>query len=123
MSRMNTEDVVGEYSFMEVVKVYDENENISVKPTFLIKKNTELVIKDGSFFALWDPDEGCWVKDLYDVAEIIDKRVLEFVEKYCAGEDVTIELCKYYSSGVFRQFIEYCSSLSDNYYEVYCPMM
>lgn len=120
---MNTEKITGVYSFMEVVKVYGDHGNISVRPTFIIKKNKELVIKDGRFFALWDPDEGCWIKDLYDVADIIDRRVLDFVEENCVGESPAVELCKYYDSGVFRQFIEYCSCLSDNYYEVYCPLM
>lgn len=107
-------------SFMEVVKYYDGEGNVVVRPLFLVRKNKELVIKDGFFFALWDNDEGCWVKDIIDAAEIIDKRVIKFVEENCPDDDPVVELCKYFESGVFKQFVDYCRSLSDNYYELYC---
>lgn len=112
-----------EKSFMEIVKCYNENGDVVVKPTFLVRKNKELAIKDGEFFALWDNDEGCWVKDITEAAEIIDRRVLKFVEENCANDEPIVLLCEYFESGVFKQFVEYCRSLGDNYFEVYCPLV
>lgn len=110
-------------SFMEVIKCFDERENVVVRPLFIVRKTNDLVIKDGKFYAMWDNDEGCWVKDICEAAEIIDNRIMKFVEENCPNDEPIVELCKYYDSGIFKQFAEYCSCLSDNYYEVYAPMM
>ena len=112
-----------EKSFMEVIKCYDERENIVVRPMFIVRKTNDLVIKDGKFYAMWDADEDCWVKDICEAAEIIDNRIMKFVDENCAGDEPIVELCKYYDSGIFKQFAEYCTCLSDNFYEVYCPEM
>lgn len=108
-------------SFMEVHKCY-KDDGIKVRPIFIFRKSEELVIKNGQFYAMWDNDEGCWVKDILEAAEMIDNRVLKFVDEYCLGEDVIVDLCKYYDSGVFESFAKYCRLLPDNYYEVYCPI-
>lgn len=107
-------------SFMEVIKCYDGGGNVVVRPLFIVRKTNDLVIKDGKFYAMWDNDENCWVKNICDAAEIIDKRIMEFVDENCADEEPIVELCEYYNSGIFKQFVEYCSCLSDNFYEVYC---
>lgn len=109
-----------EKSFMEVIKCYDEEENVVVKPVFIVRKTNDLVIKDGKFYAMWDNEEGCWVKDICEAAEIIDNRVLKFVDENCTYDEPIVELCKYYNSGIFKQFAEYCTCLSDNFYETYC---
>lgn len=108
-------------NFMEIIKEYDDKENVTIRPYFVFRKNEEIVIKDGKFYALWNPDNECWIKDLYDVAEVIDKHILKFADEECEGEhgDVYVDLCKYYDSGVMKRFLEYCSCLSDNFYGVY----
>lgn len=58
---------------------------VRVKPAFYVRRPKDIMIRGGVFYAVWDPDENLWVKDMDMVIDIIDrdidKKIAELKEK------------------------------------------
>lgn len=109
-----------------VVKVKKEQKNtILVYPEFQIGVSTDLMIRGGKFYAIWDEENGIWSTDECRVQELIDSVVWEkynetkkyYGSKQIEGEtpiEVRVLLLKNFSSKKWIEWQSYTKSLPDN---------
>ena len=54
---------------------------IEVYPKFIMKKSSDLMIRGGDFYAIWNEELGLWSTDEEDVVRLIDKELDRYVEE------------------------------------------
>lgn len=96
-----------------------ENKNtIVVYPEFKIKKTKDLMIRGKSFYAIWNENKGFWSTDEYDVQNIVDLMIYNYVDNNVFDKPVEVKLMADFSSNVWLDWQKYCKSLGNNYVEL-----
>ena len=91
---------------------------IEVYPRFIVKKTTDLMIRGGDFYAIWDESKGLWSTDEYDAVELIDNDIRKWAEEN-GLEDATLLLMRNADSGVIDRWHKYCQKqLRDSYHQL-----
>lgn len=93
---------------------------IEVYPDFSVARTTDLMVRGGEAYAIWDEEKGLWSTDEYDIPRLIDKeiaRVREETEKRL-GQPVQAKYASSFSSGVWPKFLQYVKGIKDNYHEL-----
>jgi hypothetical protein len=99
------------------VRTTREKETV-VYPEFQVRGNIEdLMIRGGSFYAVWDAEAGLWSRDEYDVQRMVDEdieaKVAEISER--ADTPVIPKLMSVYGSKSWKQYKEFTRSLPDTF--------
>ena len=63
--------------FVKIVAERRSKNVVFIKPTFLIKKSKDLMIRGGDFYAVWDESTGLWTTSEDVVVQIIDGLIRE----------------------------------------------
>lgn len=50
-------------------------------PKFVLKKSSDLMIRGGDFYAVWNEDTGLWSTDEEDVINMVDAALYEYTKK------------------------------------------
>ena len=67
--------------FLKVKYKINKDSSITVWPCFEVKtKMTDLMVRGGAFYAIWDERIGMWSKDEYVAFDLIDNEVWNFLE-------------------------------------------
>lgn len=53
---------------------------VEIVPKFIIKKSSDLMIRGGDFYAIWDEDKKLWSTDEQDVVRLVDAQLDEFAK-------------------------------------------
>lgn len=88
-----------------------------VYPRFTTKKNKDLMIKGGEFYAIWDERKGMWSQDMDDVVDLIDTELEKFKASNPVLENAKVLRMYYTDSGVidlWNKFVE--KQLVDNFH-------
>ena len=91
---------------------------LEVYPEFVVRGSTEdLMIRGGSFYAVWDATAGIWSRDEYDVQRLVDDALEAYAEKQreTAGFPVEPKLMETFGSKSWKQYKEFTKSLPDNF--------
>ena len=78
---------------------------IEVYPAFVVGPSKDLMIRGGSFYAVWDERAGLWSTDDYDVQRLVDSDLYAHAEK--AEGPVHVKTLRDWDSGMWRSFIAY----------------
>lgn len=92
---------------------------IEIYPKFVIKKSSDLMIRGGDFYAIWDEDRGIWSTDEDDVIRLIDAELRRFSEEYkkTSNEHVKVLYLWDAESGMIDAWHKYCQKQTrDNYH-------
>lgn len=90
--------------------------SIEVYPRFIVKKTTDLMIRGGDFYAIWDEDKGLWSTDEYDAVNLIDRDIRRWADEHDLS-DATLLLMQNADSGVIDRWHKYCQKqLRDSYH-------
>lgn len=54
---------------------------IEIYPKFIIKKSSDLMIRGGDFYAIWNDELGLWSTDEQDALQLIDKEISKYLEE------------------------------------------
>ena len=54
---------------------------IEVYPKFIIKKSSDLMIRGGDFYAIWDEEKNLWSTDEQDVIRLVDRELDAFAKE------------------------------------------
>ena len=54
---------------------------IEIYPKFIIKKSSDLMVRGGDFYAIWNEEKGLWCTDENDALILIDKELDKYTEK------------------------------------------
>lgn len=91
---------------------------LEVFPRFIVKKTTDLMIRGGDFYAIWDEDAGLWSTDEYDAVRLIDRDILKWADEHDLS-DANILLMQNADSGVIDRWHKYCQKqLRDSYHSL-----
>lgn len=92
----------------------------SIGPQFKVRSTmSDLMIKGGKFFAVFDHDEGLWTTNEIDAQRVIDREVYNYIQEHeaeCSG--CNILFTEDYDSGRWNVFKKYVASLSDNFHNL-----
>lgn len=76
----------------------------------------DLLVKGGSFYAVFDPDTNLWSQDLQRLGELIDRDIINFENHYeeTTGEKATMLLMQNMSNGCWNRYIAGLRNLADS---------
>lgn len=90
--------------------------SIEVYPRFIVKKTTDLMIRGGDFYAIWDEDKGLWSTDEYDAVKLIDRDIRRWADEHDLSE-ANLLLMENSDSGVIDRWHKYCQKqLRDSFH-------
>ena len=92
---------------------------VEIYPKFIIKKSSDLMIRGGDFYAIWDEEKGLWSTDEQDVIRIVDHELDRYFEehkKQFEGQTARIMHMWDASTGVIDSWHKYCQKqMRDNF--------
>jgi hypothetical protein len=91
---------------------------VEVFPKFRIKRVTDLMIRGGDFYAIWDAERGLWSKDEADAVELIDEEIRSWAKEN-ADPDARLLLMEDADSGMIDRWHKYCQrQMRDSYHDL-----
>lgn len=83
---------------------------IEIYPKFRIMKSSDLMIRGGDFYAIWDDERGIWSTDEQDVIRLIDQELDKYAEENRQRFDSTIKVLHMWDSesGMIDSWHKYC---------------
>lgn len=97
------------------VSVAKEKKEVRVFPTFLIRPSKDIMVKGGSFYAVWDETKGQWSREVSDVARLVDEELRQFANKIPVDEEtkITIRTLLYADKTVWAEYMLFLRNMSD----------
>lgn len=93
----------------------NKNGTTELYPGFIVGRSSDLMIRGGKFYAVWDEEAGLWSTDEYAVARLVDKEMFaEANDPKHTGRVITVRSMTEYESTAWSQFQKYISQISDN---------
>ena len=87
-----------------------------VYPDFVVRPSRDLMVRGGSFYAVWDEGAGLWSTDEYDVQRLIDAD-LHARAAHLEGP-VHVQTASSFKSSVWKEFRSYMGSLPSSKQEL-----
>lgn len=97
---IETSPVRGQMGFLEAV------------PRFANVNSRDIMIRDGSFVAVWNPKTELWSKNEFDVIDIIDNDVRNYVETSDI-QNLVPKFCRRDSDGVWKKYRLWSKNMVD----------
>jgi Family of unknown function (DUF5906) len=89
---------------------------VEVYPGFLIRQSKDLMVRGGSFHAVWDEGAGLWSMDEYDVQRLVDADLYAYADKVDAPTHV--KSLRDYKTSTWREFRSYIASMPDSHHQL-----
>lgn len=101
----------------------DKKGDVKVFPDFRPRDFKDLMIRGGSFYAIWNEEENLWSTDEYDAVRLVDQHVEDFVktvqvEHIPGAGRVSQQRLDSFASKQWLQFKQFAKSVSDSYSEL-----
>ena len=104
--------------FMMISSRSTKRGSIEIYPKFIIKKSTDLMIRGGDFYAIWDEEKKLWSLDENDAIRMIDKQLDEFAEKNKNNYSCDVKVLHMWDAetGMIDNWHKYCQrQMRDNF--------
>lgn len=92
---------------------------IEIVPKFIIKKSSDLMIRGGDFYAIWDEEKKLWSTDEQDVVRLVDAQLDEFAKSNCSHLEGDVRVLHMWdaASGMIDIWHKYCQrQMRDSYH-------
>lgn len=103
---------------MDFYKILTKNTKegtIEVYPDFIVGRTEDLMVRGGSFYAVWDQERGVWSTDEYDVQRLVDEELETEAQRLeSKGNICRVVSMRSFKSGSWKQFNDYVRRLPDN---------
>ena len=103
--------------FFQVKERSRKRGEIEIYPDFLVTRVSDILVRGGSFYGIWDEEKGLWSQDEIDAQELVDKELWKYAEKYQGsgeyGPNVRVLSMKSDSSGTWNRFKQYLKRFPD----------
>lgn len=102
------------------IKRESTKKGCNIVPDFNVEtKVHDIMIRGRGFYAVWDEDNSIWSTDECRVAELVDNLINKELAKASAeGVNATPKYLKHYSTGKWREWKSYSTSLPDSYHKL-----
>ena len=108
--------------FYEIVAKNLKANTVEIYPDYVIdEKMEDLMVRGGSFYAVWDPDKKIWNRKETCVKRLVDADVKSAYEAESSVNSETILKTRYLknnSSGKWAEFKAYIRTLPDMYFRL-----
>lgn len=95
----------------------NKNGTVELYPGFTVGRSTDLMVRGGNFYAIWDEKAGLWSTDEYDVARLVDEEMTEYAKSQSEhGTQYNTRYMVNHESGSWSQFKKYLSQVSDSFH-------
>src|SRR5215469_6085399 len=85
---------------------------LEISPDFLVRQSSDLMVRGGSFYAVWDEAAGLWSTDEYAVQRLVDTGLYEYAKD---KEGAFVRSLGSFQSGRWRDFKSYVSNIGDSW--------
>lgn len=93
----------------------NKNGTTELYPGFIVGRSSDLMIRGGKFYAVWDEKAGLWSTDEYAVARLVDEEMWEEANSpKHTGRMMVVRSMAEFESTAWSQFQKYISQISDN---------
>lgn len=88
-----------------------------IYPQFRVVRSSDLMIRGGRFYAIWDEKRKIWSTDEYDVPRLVDEELQRYYEENKSRYIYGARICSLtnFSSKTYLDYRKFVSSTSDNY--------
>lgn len=97
---------------IELKPIRGQMGTMEAAPWFLNTKSRDIMLRDGDFVAVWNHKTGLWSKDEFDVIDLIDNGVREYVENLSI-QDVIPRFCASEKDGVWKRYRQWTKNMID----------
>lgn len=90
-----------------------------VYPKFIIKKSSDLMIRGGDFYAIWNEETGLWSTDEQDAIQMVDNELHKFAQenRHNYGSNLIVKYMWDAETGVIDSWHKYCQKqMRDNFH-------
>ena len=107
--------------FLRVTTRMPKKGVVEIYPKFIVKKSSDLMIRGGDFYAIWDEERKLWSTDEDVAIYLIDQEIEKYAEEFKQSVDTTISTIKTLylwdaDSGMIDRWHKYVQKhLRDNY--------
>jgi len=92
---------------------------IEIFPDFTVGRSTDLMVRGGFFYAIYDPETKLWSRDEYDVQRLVDQKLDEYAAKQkAAGIECKVKYLRSFGNNGWAQFRKFMKNISDNSHEL-----
>lgn len=95
--------------FMKISTRQHKRGYTEIYPKFIIKKSSDLMIRGGDFYAIWDEERGLWSTEEDSALRLIDKELINFaIENQDKYEDLHVLYMWDSENGMIDKWHKYC---------------
>lgn len=101
------------------INVESTRKAVLIYPDFLYKRSSDLMIRGGDFYAVWDGSK--WNTDFYEMINCIDSELMSFGGEYRAknpGVNVQVQCLTTNATGQLNKLKKFMQNSPDNYVEL-----
>lgn len=85
---------------------------MEVTPRFINLDSRDIMLRDGDFVAIWNPKTGLWSKNEFNVIDIVDGDVRDYVDRSNIP-NLFPRLCQRDSDGVWKRYRQWTKNMVD----------
>ncbi len=109
--------------FLNIKIKINKDASIEVAPDYICNKRiTDLMIRGGAFYGVWDEQAGLWSRDEYDAYRLVDNelwsKVAELKTKYGTDRNYIVKTMSEFSTSKLTDWKKYLKSCPDLYHSL-----
>lgn len=85
---------------------------MEVAPRFVNLDSRDIMLRDGDFVAIWNPKTGLWSRNEFDVIDIVDGDVSDYVTK-SGVQNLFPRFCRRDTDGVWKKYRQWTKNMVD----------
>jgi hypothetical protein len=86
-----------------------------IYPDFVVRPSKDLMVRGGSFYAVWDEEAGLWSTDEYTVQRLVDADLYDRAEKV---EGSNVKSLSSYRTNMWQEFRSYVGNMPNSHQDL-----
>jgi energy-coupling factor transporter ATP-binding protein EcfA2 len=96
----------------------ETKEGLEIFPSFLVKRNQDLMVRGRDFYAVWDEANGLWSTNSYRLAELIDDELRAYSQTVTYEGKKVVKYLQNSDNGRWAKFRNYVKDLDDSFVQL-----
>lgn len=97
---------------IEAMPMRGQSGLMEVAPRFVNLNSRDIMLRDGDFVAIWNPKTGLWSRNEFDVIDIVDGDVSDYVAKSGVA-NLFPKFCRRDTDGVWKKYRQWTKNMVD----------
>ena len=97
---------------IEAMPMRGQSGLMEVAPRFVNLNSRDIMLRDGDFVAIWNPKTGLWSRNEFDVIDIVDGDVSDYVAK-SGAPNLFPKFCRRDTDGVWKKYRQWTKNMAD----------